>query len=562
MMSHRDRAAFQVRFHPGKNLIWGKNHTGKSSLIKTMFLTMGAKARGKLAKWDEGVVSLVDFQIGEQKFRALHQGGTRALFDEKNNLIIATGDHAIWSEHFASVIGFNLNLAGENGSCFNADPKSFFMPFYINQDGSWQAEWNTFIGVKHFNSPIGPILDYFSGLKPPEYYDAKARRDADQQKLDDLRKESIFLKKAQDRFGERVPFVGAKLDPKNFELEIRKLTSEISDLNSRQEILREKAVRERELLTSINQQISMANEALRSYDKDSKYLRSDSREALICPVCHAEHLDPFLDYFTFAEDARCLKEVVIRLEKDAESIVSRMNTAEAEMRGLTKKYTEISDLLETRKGDLQLRQVVESMGAEHALKAFEGERRSIENEIADLLIRINRFADRMNELTDRDRAKAIIDHFRMAYASALSDLRLPNIEFKQQVLSRRPDLSGSGGPRSVLAYYSAIWSVSYGHYGAFNVPLVVDSPNQQGQDSINLPKVIEFVSTKLPKNAQLILSSETDVVWPFDRKIMLDRPYQMLETESYDEVESMLTPLVDGMYEYLRKNRNLFGEWS
>jgi hypothetical protein len=71
------------------------------------------------------------------------------------------------------ITGFNLVLMSKDGQSVLADPKCFFLPFYINQDGSWQAGWGTFLGLQQFRSPVTPILEYFSGIKPPEYYEAK-----------------------------------------------------------------------------------------------------------------------------------------------------------------------------------------------------------------------------------------------------------------------------------------------------------------------------------------------------------------------------------------------------
>jgi predicted nucleic acid-binding Zn-ribbon protein len=554
MLSRRDRQGRRVEFHRNRNLIQGRNHTGKSSLIKTLFLTLGARPQGKLIKWDEDTISLVDFRVDGRIFRALHQRGTRALFDEDGRILVATGDHAEWSAEFASVTGFNLVLTDKDGRSVPADSRCFFLPFYINQDGSWQAGWDTFIGLQQFKSPIGPILEYFSGIKPPEYYEAKAKRDAKQRLLDELNRERLFLNKAQNRFGKKLPFSGPKIDPENFKLEIERLTSEITELNKRQEKLREQAVKERELLASIYMQINLANEALHIYEADAKYLRSAPRETLVCPVCNAEHSESFLDLLTYAEDARSLRDITVRLHEDADKIKAKLRETDSEISNLERQYRNISQLLDTRRGTLQFRQVVESLGAEQAFRAFEEERAVLEREIGAHSSEVDRLSSEMSELTDRKRSSVIMKKFRQAYAAALFDLNLPPSEQTRLSLTSRPSLSGSGGPRSILAYYAALWDVCCGQTGSFLVPLVVDSPNQQGQDDINLPKVIEFVSTKLPHNTQLILGSELEVEHLFDNKILLDQPYQLLDEQFFEHAEAELTPMVQAMYAAARES--------
>lgn len=548
MLSRKERRGRRVEFHPNKNLIQGRNHTGKSSLIKTLFLTLGARPQGKLIKWDEDTISLVDFRVDDQKFQALHQSGFRALFSEDGRLLAATGDHGEWSTKFAAATGFNLVLTNKQGQSVPADPKCFFLPFYINQDGSWLAGWNTFTGLQQFKSPIGAILEYFSGIKPPEYYEAKAKRDAEQRLLDELKREQAFLNNAQERFGKKLPYSGPKIDPVNFEREIERLTCEITELNRQQEKLREQSVKERELLSSIYLQINMATEALRTYDSDAKYLQSESRGRLVCPICNAEHKESFFDLLTYADDARSLRDIIARLHGDARQIDVKIQKTAAEIGTLEGQYRKISQLLDTRRGDLEFRQVVESLGAEQAYQAFEEERGILDSEIKERSSEVDRLAEKMIALTDKKRSGAILKQFRHAYAAAEFELNLPSSVTKRSGLASRPDLSGSGGPRSILAYYAALWNVSCGQTGSFLIPLVVDSPNQQGQDDINLPKVIEFVSTKLPESTQLILGSEIDVAHPFDMKLVLDRPYQFLSEVYFDEAESVLGPFVRAMY--------------
>ena len=548
MLSRRDRRAKRVEFHVGRNLILGRNHTGKSSLIKTLFTTLGARPEGELRQWDENTISKVGFSLDGRRFSVLHQTGTRALFDRDGRILISTGDHSEWSSAFSDVTGFNLPLTDKQSRTVPADPKCFFLPFYINQDGSWQADWNTFSGLAQFKAPIGSILEYFSGIKPPEYYEAKAKRDAEQQLLDNLRKERSFLEKARERVGKSCSMSGPKVDPENFRIDIEQLTAEVNEINKRQEILRDQAVKERELLASIHLQTNLAKEALSIYEGDSQFLRSEPREALVCPVCNAEHSESFLDLLTYAEDARSLRDISARLHKDAREIENKLSRTNAEIATLELNYRKVTSLLSTRRGDMQFSQVVESMGAEKAFRAFEDERAVLEAEMSGHLLEQERMTEAMNKLTDRNRSMEILKIFREAYSSALVELSLPMTDTGKAKLTSRPKLSGSGGPRSVLAYYAALWAACYSEKGSFSVPLVIDSPNQQGQDYINLPKVISFLSDKLPQKAQLILGSEIDTDQPFDQKIELTEQYKLLSESDFDEAEATIGPLVAAMY--------------
>ncbi|MCT9629206.1 hypothetical protein [Pseudomonas aeruginosa] len=555
LLSHRDRKARHVNFHPQKNLLRGRNHTGKTSLIRSLFETLGAKPQGKLEAWDENTACLLEFSVDGRHFFALHQNGRRALFNANREMIIATSNFGEWSKSFCDVTDFNLVFTDKKESEIRpADPACFFLPFYVNQDGSWQAEWNTFGGLKRFSSPWGSILEYFTGVCPPEYYRARAEKAQESKVLEEHRREYKLLERTIERFSRTLPLSGPKVSAENFADEIALLTQEVNELNQRQEVLRNAAVREQDLLSSLEQQIRLADDALAAYDHDAKYLRAGDSEPLICPTCNAEHTKSFLDLLNFAEDARVLRELAGRLRDDANQVRRRCGTALAELNTLNGNYQRISKLLDTRKGELKFQDVVGSMGAESAFAAFEAERKHLQEAIDKALGAVDALEEKMKSLRAAKRTRAILDDFRSNYMTGRVALQLPSVDASKMKLTGRPDLSGSGGPRSILAYYAALWRTCQGETGTYDVPVVIDSPNQQAQDDINLPAVLHFIAKELPKDMQLIVGLETSTDFPFDREIHLDVKYSMLREDQWGEAESIVEPLLKEMYATMKSD--------
>lgn len=554
MLSHRDRRARTEVFHPRRNLLIGRNHTGKSSLIKTLFLTMGARPVGKLAQWDEHTASRVNFSVGERTYTALHQLGKRALFDSDGAILTATGDHGEWSRAFSEITGFNLLLSIKNMETVPADPACFFLPFYINQDGSWQSDWSTFEGQRRFKAPNAAILEYFTGIKPPEYYHLLGEKHPLVSKLEELNKEKTILEKAKSRLARTLEQNGPKLESSNFENEIESLTREVSVLNEKQELLRERMVRQREIADNLKQQIDLATEALRVHELDYKFLEKDEHEVLECPTCGAEHTESFIDYFSYSEDARVLRELVVMLQGDYEKAFSDYRESRSEINSLSENYQKISRILDTRKGDLLFKDVVESAGSEKAFQAFEDEEKVIRDEIGKLLEAVQTIDEKLKELVSKERSKSILSTFRDSYAFARSKVNLPPVETKRMKLTSRPNVSGSGGPRSILAYYAALWKTCASIHGAFAMPIIIDSPNQQAQDDINMPKVLSFIANDLPDNMQVIVGSEEDVDLSFEKRFLFKIPYALLEEDQYQGVEAELEPLLKAMYDKLNES--------
>lgn len=193
--------------------------------------------------------------------------------------------------------------------------------------------------------------------------------------------------------------------------------------------------------------------------------------------------------------------------------------------------------------------VVGSLGAESAFAAFEEERKQIQAGIDAVVLTIDALETKMNELRSLKRTKAILTDFREHYAASRIALQLHPVPTKNMQLASRPSLSGSGGPRSILAYYAAIWRTVQGKSGTYDVPVVIDSPNQQAQDDLNLPAVLSFIAKDLPTGMQLIVGLETPTNFSFDREVILTQKYGMLIETDWESTLALVTPLLRKMYD-------------
>jgi hypothetical protein len=544
LLSHRDKKARQVDFHPRRNLILGENHTGKSSLVKSLFITLGATPKGKLEQWDPLTISAVDFLVDGKSYRAVHQNGSRSLFDVDRKLLFAETTHADWAEKFADLVGFNLVVTDKKkGIGVRADPACFFLPFYIDQDGSWRDSWETFPAMLRFSKPVGNILEYFSGVKPAEYYSLKSQHNSFSKEADVYVSELRLLERAQKRLDQTIPRGSVVLSEVGFDAEIDRLTLEANNLNSLQEKLREKYVRETEIIASTERQIDVAYASLRAYAGDQKYLAKLGREQeLICPTCGAEHEESFLHYLGYAEDARILEELTLTLTKDLTSAKAELEITNDKLKQLRENYSRINDILDIKRGELKFKEVVESHGAQVAHEAFNYERLQLAEELASWNTKLQVITAQLTALTDKERTKAISEKFRLAYAEARKALNVPEPSGKLGLQSR-PNRSGSGGPRLLLAYYAAIWKICLGGESNMSIPVVIDSPNQQDQDDVNLHVVLEYIAENLPASIQLIVCVTKHSDATLDKTIVFNKKYSLLEGGMYDSVEAEIGPL-------------------
>jgi len=95
-------------------------------------------------------------------------------------------------------------------------------------------------------------------------------------------------------------------------------------------------------------------------------------------------------------------------------------------------------------------------------------------------------------------------------------------------------------------YYYSFLHTTKRHGSSAFCPIVVDAPNQQGQDKVHLRKMMQFLLSEAPTGAQVIIASETspppsadttvvDVSWKKD---------QVLREDKYPEVLAYVSPFL------------------
>ena len=107
---------------------------------------------------------------------------------------------------------------------------------------------------------------------------------------------------------------------------------------------------------------------------------------------------------------------------------------------------------------------------------------------------------------------------------------------------------GSEGPRGLAAYYYAFLNTERRFGSSVFCPIVIDAPNQQGQDKDHLPAIIRFFVEQKPPGAQLIMGVEEAVGLDNTEATIIEvgeRKHQLLNDESYTEVSSHMKHYID-----------------
>lgn len=134
LLSLKERRARRIPFHPKVTVIIGENDVGKSSVIKSIYWTLGADAAKVHANWVEAnIKSLLTFTVDDVRYRVLSERNSFSFFTDDGKLVIrAKSVVKELAPFMAELLDFKLVLSNRAGDPEIPPPAYAFLPFYID----------------------------------------------------------------------------------------------------------------------------------------------------------------------------------------------------------------------------------------------------------------------------------------------------------------------------------------------------------------------------------------------------------------------------------------------
>ena len=251
-------------FDKRMTLILGKNGTGKSCLIKSIYKTFGAPPYTYHPSWKQiNPISIVRFEIDGLKYSILKDGKMYAIFYNTDELIeVFQSVTTELAPFLANLFDFKIKLPDQQNVLITPPPAFLFLPYYIDQDISWQSNWNSFSMLQQIKKYKEPIVSYHTGLKPNEFYETKGELSQYITAMKELEDERKILKNVLDKVKGKITQVDFNLDIEKFKEEVKELLVECDILRNRQEQLKSKLVELYNFKITIESQLVIAKNAL------------------------------------------------------------------------------------------------------------------------------------------------------------------------------------------------------------------------------------------------------------------------------------------------------------
>lgn len=193
----RTHTAYVQSFEKGLNVVTSTdNHVGKSSLLKSLYYTLGAKVKFD-SVWDEqSKLYIATLSVGENEYRVVRFMKRFAVFEGEILVKITDSITKELTPLLGEIFDFSVYLPNkETGKVEIAPPAFTFMPYYIDQDKGWSGLYDSFEAITQYKS-----TDRIKSL----YYH-----------LNIYTKETVELMAERDLLKERMEALGGEIDRLN-----------------------------------------------------------------------------------------------------------------------------------------------------------------------------------------------------------------------------------------------------------------------------------------------------------------------------------------------------------
>lgn len=510
LISRRDASARRLDLSR-KTLLLGSNGTGKSRITKNLFWVFGCNPpKRNVGNWDSETIGALEFSFEGKNYFVLRQGNRLGLFLD-GRLLFGAQKMGEWSRHIAQIFGYRLQLPRHGGKRFDqAGMEYLTLPFYMDQDGSWGASWDTYENLGQFKAWKKPTFESFIGLKPNAYFEAKQKQDELTILLNEKRRELEAQTAAFRRVEEILPEDLPTLDPQAFRDELAELGRQATDAYNLQVKARAKLLAVMGARAQMRAELQLAGAAHKELSSDIVYLSDLPAGPIECPTCGVHHENSFHARLTLSQDMDTMAALVAELQSRSEELRTEEKSIRSQLAEIARVIANFDRTARERKADLALSELLAAQSRRTLDEAFQRVSMEIKINLAELEAKERELKTRAKHFLDKHRIKTVQDYFSNAVVEFSQTLNVPSDEQVSKVVpGSRAEAGGSSAPRSMLAVHLGLLSTNakYGDCPLF--PFVMDTPQQSGQDENNLRKMIEVAGCAASASHQVVLAIET-----------------------------------------------------
>ena len=532
------KKAFNQTFKRNINLIVGVKDSGKTTLVRSMLYTLGCDVKGFdfIDKYPSNIY-IIDFNIDDDKFilirKRIKDGRGRNFFKIiKNNIEIFTFfDTSNYKEFLNKIMKIEVVTRGKDKTETTLYPNHIFLPFYTDQDNSWQNYLSgTFNGIVFIDNYKKVILEYFTGARPNEYYGLQLEKTNLVNQLDDL---NALIKSKELIIKENINNIKIieNIDVEDFKKQydfFLKMYDNI--LNS-----------EHELKKELNEKIYKKNSYLDIRSKVTQSIDSfiESELTNTCPNCEQIIHNIMEDNYKLYQAKENLINERDKLNMYLKDIESEISITLKELNNLKEEDKSLKSKLDTTAKLVNLNDRADS----YALNRVNSK---LENEIDKLRIERDKKNESL-EITKKELSELnkydVSTKYQELMISSFIELGVPfsyNNYYTSNLESVKISLSGATKVQAYIAQYLSIYQMITNNDKCITIPMFIDTFLKDDFNLQEIQKTTKYIfNTLIDKEQSFIFIADNeqtlDSVKNYNiNKIFLDAPSSIL-TDAYEK---------------------------
>ncbi len=540
IISPDSKKAKYQEFKKGINIVVGDmdtgNYIGKSSLLRSIFHTMGADGKFDKDDWEkEGAyIYLLNFTINDQTYTMLRKQELFKLFDNNKKEIFKVINRDDLAKKLYEYFFDEVYLLTHQQTYSLAHPVYNYLLNYLEQTEIHLCEFRNFNNLTAFHgSYYSDLLYSLLGVSSKEYSSAVTTQKVKQQELK-LKQET------EKSLEEMLNIIKSKSDKSLSVDELQTLKDSLSryeeqysDLTSNANSIKVKLY---EAYSAKSELQNIMNEIINSIS-DSERIGEKIAKDHTCPICHSQ-ISEARTYFENSNETQNYSYQLLDIEKDIANIEREINI-------LTEKYDKYIN--EIKSIENRVFENKHEINDKLELIGIRKIRSNVNNEITNTRVEIQTLENELSEIskgiTALKKLRSEVDKYYIECLNDFSlnyDLRIPALD-KISKVDQKFRVSGNHVMITTVAWLCSLLKTKYKfNSNSVVLPLVYDNPNNANFDISNDYMIFKLLFDNLPQNGQIITSCVG-----FDNKkyeenydlniIQLDNNrYELLNKDDYD----------------------------
>jgi hypothetical protein len=515
IISKTEESSIEVPLTKGLNIIIGKNKTGKSSIIKTIFHSLGCEIKFD-DDWEKlNKRSIISFSIGSSYFLVERSDKTYTLYASSEDLsavsYIGSYTYSEFSTKFLELFDIHVTWITKNGDDKPVAPPYIFAFQYIDQDNGWHSIAKSFDRLSYVANWDKQIIKYIVGYQNEEYF--RLRKE--------LEKYRILIKEIESKIKTVEEFVSNILARERQNDPFAHDTNTLDDtFEKSKQILEQLTLLEKERISMSDQISQMQNEeyekklvveALNRYSEelvDDHTYASGLEDIITCPFCGVVHLNELAEKSELIKDVQTASNILSSATNDLEVLQREIKSYQNSLIDVDSNYRKMRKELRLLEENANVIDTLKTEGKNDLINTSRLEIEGIKNVRNEYLgIRETTQSD-IKEIESITRRNKISKEIKVLMSILLEKLELSGTNVKLSNFLPVLKHTGSELPRVIYAYYISLYLYNLNRIDNPFKWLVIDTPNQQGQDDENLSNINKALELLMDLRGQVFVGTE------------------------------------------------------